>query len=154
MHFTHVSNNLNSASQQPDILEANITTEYQAGCIFGPFHTPPLPNIRCSGLGLVSKHDGGWRAIYHLSAPYGFSINDSISSQDYTLSYYSVDDAFTIVSSLGRGTLLAKIDLMNAFHLIPVQPQDWNLLGIKWRGKFYIDTCLPFGLRPASFLFN
>ena len=120
----------------------------------GPFNTPPLPNFRFSGLGLVPKYDGGWRAIYHLSAPYGSSINDSISSQDYTLSYCSVDDAFVIVSSLRRGTLMAKINLRNAFRLTPVRPQDWNLLGIKWRGKFYIDTCLPFGLRSAPFLFN
>ena len=130
--FAHVSNNLTSASQQPDILEANITTECQAGHILGPFDTPPLPNFHCSGLGLVPKHDGGWRAIYHLSAPYSSSINDSISPQDYTLSYCSVNDAFAIVSSLGRGTLMAKIDPWNAFCLIPVRPQDWNLLGIKW----------------------
>ena len=153
-HFTHFSNNLASASQQPDKLDANIATECQAGRIWGPFRTPPLPNFRCSGLGLVPKHDGGWRTIYHLSAPYGSSINDSIKSQDYTLSYCSVDDAFAIVSTLGRGALMAKIDLKNAFCLIPVRPQDWNLLGIKWRDQFYIDTCLPFGLRSAPFLFN
>jgi len=152
--FAHVSNNLTSTSQQPDILEANITTECQAGHILGPFDTPLLPNFCCSGLGLVPKHDGGWRAIYHLSAPYGSSINDSISPQDYTLSYCSVDDAFPIVSSLGRGALMAKINLRNVFFLILVWPQDWNLLGIKWRGKFYIDTCLPFGLRSVPFLFN
>jgi len=48
---------------------------------------------------------------------------------------------------------MAKIDLKNAFCLISVRPQDWNLLGIKCRDKYYIDTCLPFGLRSAP-LFN
>ena len=120
----------------------------------GPLRHSSTPQLRCSGLGLVPKHDGGWHAIYHLSAPYGSSINDSISSQDYTLSYCSVDDAFMIVSSLGRSALMAKINLRNAFCLIPVRLQDWNLFGIKWCGKFYIDTCLPFGLRFAPFLFN
>ena len=153
-HFTHFSNNLASASQQPDILDANITIECQAGRILSPFRTPPLPNFRCSGLGLVPKHDGGWCAIYHLSAPYGSNINDSINSQDHTLSYCSVDDAFAIVSTLERGALMAKIDLKNAFCLIPVRPQDWNLLGIKWHDQFYIDTCLPFGLRSAPLLFT
>ena len=153
-HFTHFSNNLTSASQQPDILDINIAAEYQAGCILGPFRTPPLPNFCCSGLGLVPKHDGGWCAIYHLSVPYGSSINDSINLQDYTLSYCSVDNPFAIVCVLGRGTLMAKIDLKNVLRLIPVRPQDWNLLGIKWRDQFYIDTCLPFGLRSAPFLFN
>ena len=40
----------------------------EAGCILGPFRIPPLLNFRTSELGLVPKHDGGWRVIYHLSA--------------------------------------------------------------------------------------
>ena len=49
---------------------------------------------------------------------------------------------------------MTKIDLKNAFRLIPVRPQDWKLLGIKWCDQFYIDTCLPFGFQSAPFLFN
>ena len=49
---------------------------------------------------------------------------------------------------------MSKIDLKNAFRLIPVRPEDWNLLGIRWRDQFYVDTCLPFGLRSAPYLFN
>ena len=102
----------------------------------------------------MPKHDSGWRTIYHLSAPHGNSINDYINLDDYTLSYCSVDDAYAILNLLGTGTLMSKIDLKNAFHLIPVRPNDWNLLGICWRNKFYVDTCLPFGLRSAPFIFN
>ena len=50
--------------------------------------------------------------------------------------------------------MLSKIDLKDAFRLIPVRPADWNLLGIYWKHNFYIDTCLPFGLRSATYLFN
>ena len=50
--------------------------------------------------------------------------------------------------------MLCKIDLKDAFRLIPVQPTDWNLVGIFWKQKFYVDTCLPFGLRSALYLFN
>ena len=107
----------------------------------GPLPHSSTPQLLLfTGLGLVLKHDGGWHDIYPISAPYGSSINDSINPQDYTLSYYSVDVAFTIVSALGRGILMAKIDLRNVF-----------LLGIKWLSKFLIDTCLPFGLRSAPF---
>ena len=31
---------------------------------------------------------------------------------------------------------------------------DPNLLGICWRHQFYVDTCLPFGLRSAPHIFN
>ena len=93
--------------------------------------------------------DGGY-----LSAPPGLSNNDFIDSDSYSLSYCSVDDAYTIINELGTGALLSKIDLKNAFRLIPVQQSDWNLLGIHWRDRYYIDTCLPFELRSAPFLFN
>ena len=59
-----------------------------------------------------------------------------------------------IINKLGRGALLSKIDLKNAFCLIPVRQEDWNLLSIYWQNEYYIDTCLPFGLRSAPFLFN
>ena len=77
----------------------------------------------------------------------------SIATESLSLTYCSVDDAFTIVNSLGTGALMSKIDLKNAFRLTLVRPSGWNLLGMQWRGKFYIDIFLPFGLRSAPFLF-
>ena len=49
---------------------------------------------------------------------------------------------------------MAEVDLKAAFRMVPVRPEDWELLGIKWDSEYYIDTCLPFGLRSAPFLFN
>ena len=109
--FSHCSTNLPSAFQQPSVLDTSLASECSAGRILGPFQSPPLPNLRCSGLGVIPKHDGGWCTIYHLSAPHGTSINDFIDPEQYSLSYYSVDDAFAIVNSLGKGALMAKIDL-------------------------------------------
>ena len=149
-----MAKNLPSAYQQPEVIDTALKKECEAGRILGPFSTPPLSNFRTSGLGLVPKHDGGWRVIYHLSTPIGLSINDFIDPSTYSLSYCSVDDAYAFVNQLGAGTLLSKIDLKDTFRLIPVHPADWNLLGIHWKQQFFIDTCLPFGLRSAPFLFN
>ena len=44
-----------------------------------------------------------------------------------------MDDAYAIANFLGAGALMSKIDLKNAFRLIPVRPRDWNLLGMQWR---------------------
>ena len=49
---------------------------------------------------------------------------------------------------------MAKTDLKSAFRLIPIHPDDWNLLGIYWQSQYYVDMYLPFGLRSAPFLFN
>jgi hypothetical protein len=50
---------------------------------------------------------------------------------------------------LGKGTLLAKIDIKSAYRLIPVHPHDRKYLGMLWKGNLYIDAMLPFGLRSA-----
>lgn len=49
---------------------------------------------------------------------------------------------------------MAKTDLKSVFRLIPVTPDDWNLLGIYWKGQFFADLYLSFGLWSAPFLFN
>ena len=112
------------------------------------------PRYLISTLGLVPKHDGGWRIIYHLSAPAQHSINDYIDPKSFSLTYCTIDDTYSIINKLSPNALLSKIDLKDAFRLIPVQPEDWNLLEIKWHQQFYIVTCLPFGLLSAPFLFN
>ena len=66
----------------------------------------------------------------------------------------TMDHAVALLSQYGQDALMAKIDLKAAFRLIPVQAADWVHLGICWRGQFYVDSCLPFGLRSAPALFN
>ena len=68
--------------------------------------------------------------------------------------YSSVASAARMISSLGQGREMAKIDISNAFRIIPVHPDDRHLLGMKRNGKLYIDQQLPFGLRSAPVLFN
>jgi len=59
-----------------------------------------------------------------------------------------------IIQHLGRGTQLVKLDIQDAYHIVPVHPSDCNLLGIHWNGGTYIDRALPFGLRSAPKIFN
>ena len=49
---------------------------------------------------------------------------------------------------------MAKIDLKNAFRMVPVHPADRHLLVMRWGDMVYIDTCLPFELRSAPRIFN
>ena len=120
----------------------------------GPYASPPVPNTRCSGLGVVPKKDGDWRTICYLSSPPGASINDFIDPQQYSLRYCTIDSAITILNSLGPGALMGKMDLKNAFRIMPVRREDWHLLAIHWDGAWYLDKCLPFGLRYSLARFN
>ena len=146
-HFSHCCSNLSSAFQQPSVLDNALASECSAGCILVLFQSPLPPNLHCSGL----ENNSGWCTIYHLSVPHRSNINEFIDPEQYSLSYYSVDDAFTIVNTLGKGATMAKIDLKTAFCLIPVRLEE-NLHGICWKKQYYIDTCLPFGLCTAPFL--
>ena len=51
-------------------------------------------------------------------------------------------------------THLVKLDIQDAYRIVPVHPSDCNLLGIHWNGGTYIDIALPFGLRSAPKIFN
>ena len=57
------------------------------------------------------------------------------------------------IFSLGRHTLLVKLDIALAYQNIPVHPDDRKLQGMQWKGHTYIDTVLPFGLMSAPGLF-
>ena len=53
------------------------------------------------------------------------------------------------VRTLGKGCLLAKLDLRQAYRAVPAHPSDRRLLAVSWEETVYIDKALPFGLRSA-----
>ena len=54
----------------------------------------------------------------------------------------------------GPGTELVKMNLKDAYRVIPVHPQDLHLLGTQWCGDTFVDWSLPFGLRSATKIFT
>ena len=89
-----------------------------------------------------------------LSHPVRHGVNDRIPKDLCSLTLFTIDKAMEQIRALGLGTMLAKIDIMSAFCLLLVHPADHHLLVMKWKEQLYIDTCLPFGLRSATKLFN
>ena len=51
--FAYTARNLQSAFVNPSILDDALHSECNQTRILGPFNAPPLPNFRCSGLGIV-----------------------------------------------------------------------------------------------------
>ena len=135
-------------------MSAHLLKACADGQTAGPFNHAPFADIQCSGVGTVPKKNGKLRVIHHLSAHEGGSINDGISSTEFSLKYIRIDDAVETILRLGRGCFLTKLDIRSAFRLIPVRPEDWSLLGIHWDNKFYFEKVLPFELRSSSCIFN
>ena len=151
------SHNLKSASEHPVIVSKNILKEVSLGRTAGPFSSPPFANFQVYPIGVVpKKHSSDWRTIFDLSHPKsaGNSVNAYISKEDYSLQYVKIDDAINLLIKLGNGSFMAKTDICSAFRNVPVHPKDWELLGMHWKGLYFFDKVLPFGLRSAPHIFN
>lgn len=91
----------------------------------------------CSPLGLVPKHDGGWRRIHDLSFPYGLSVNDGIPLEWGALEYATFDDVVAALLQQGRGAILVKRNLKDAFRHIPVAVSDRATIPIGWNDSYH-----------------
>ena len=148
--------NMGSAKQHPEVMTKYITDELSKGRMLGPFPLALESSVHISRIGVIPKghNTGKWRLITDLSFPHGQSVNDGIDASLCSLSYITVDKVAEIAVRLGKGSLLAKIDIESAYRLIPVHPQDRPLQAVEWNGEIYVDPMLPFGLRSAPKIFN
>ena len=98
-----------------------------------------LPQIHLSPIGMIPKPNqpGKFRLICDLPSPPNRSVNDRIAPELCSLQYASVDQAVALASHLGRGSLMAKLDLKSAYCMIPIHLEDQQLLGLEWGGTTY-----------------
>ena len=80
-----------------------------------PLNAAP-PGIHQS-VGTIPKKNkpGKYRLIMDLSSPKNFSVNDGIDSALSSLSYASIDHLSSLILSLGRGAMLVKADIKEAY---------------------------------------
>ena len=137
------------------ILKQKIQKEIDAGRVAGPFNNLPFPNLEISPLGLVPKKvSGEFRFIHNLSYPEGHSINDGIPREFCTVQYQNIDNAVALIKQFGKGCLLSKTNLENAYRIIPLSPVDYELMGFLIDKQYYYDKTLPQGLSHSCFLFE
>jgi len=128
------------------MVDAKIKKELEAGRLAGPFQSPPLSPFIVSPLGLIPKKSpGDFRLIHNLSFPKGASANDGISPENTSVHCATIQDAIRCVNQVGQGCFLAKTDIKKAFRILPIQPDDYSLLSMQWRGLYYCDRCMPMG---------
>jgi hypothetical protein len=138
--------NLKTSFQNPDFVDTYLDKEIAAGRISVPCDHVPLDNMVFSPVGVhPKKQPGKFRIIQHLSFPKGSSINDGISRDNARVKYASVPDAISKIRKIGKNSFLAKTDIKSAFRIVPVHPNDYHLLGIKWKGKYMYDKVLVMG---------
>ena len=64
--------------------------------------------------------------LYIIYQHLGNSVNSFIPPELTSVKYQKLEDAINIIKQLGRGTLMSKLDIKDAFRLIPVNPKIIN----------------------------
>lgn len=148
--------NIPSAYEHPEVVDKYLENECTLGRVLGPLQAPPPCTLHISRFGVIPKKSqpGKWRLIVDLSFPEGASVNDGIPPSSCSLRYPSIDMGIQQILTVGRGAQLSKLDIKDAYRIVPVHPDDWPLLGMRWKDKYFVDTRLPFGLRSAPKLFT
>ena len=59
-----------------------------------------------------------------------------------------------LIRCLGQYAQLIKLDVKDAYRIVPTNPSDYALLGLRWRNNTYIDRALLFDFRSAPKIFN
>lgn len=114
-----LSKNLSSALVDTEIIDKKLRDDLELQRVVEV--SPERPFI-CSSLGLVPKHDGGWRKIHHLSHPVGRSVNDHIPDGAGEMRYSRLQDVLGMVIRGGRNCVIMKRDIKDAFRNVPVAP--------------------------------
>ena len=106
---SYVSPNHLSATQHRAVMKEKIQKELKLGRMIGPFNSPPLPNFRCSAIGLVPKKSDNpdpestdnWRFIHDLSTyPKIGSVNEWVPDECGNTTLHKEDDKGLYLSLL------------------------------------------------------
>lgn len=89
-----------------------------------------------------------------MSYPKENSVNDFIDEKVCAVKYSSFDQVLDMIYGLGKSQELGKIDIRQAFRLIIINPSDFDLLGIMFDDKYYVDKCLPMWCSISCALFE
>ena len=148
--------NLPSANEHPDIITKYLALECSKGRTIGPLPVAAIPHLQINRIGVIPKKStpGKWRLITDLSHPRTKSVNDGIDPDTISLTYIKVDQVTHQAALLGKGAQLAKVDIAEAYRIVPIHADDKHLLGMQWLSQSYVDATLPFGLRSAPMIFT
>ena len=140
-----------------------IMKEVSLGRFAGPYTENDLPfqEFVQSPIGLVPKSGGKTRLIFHLSynfsdQPADQSINALTPHDKCTVKYKDLYTAVSICLHLltkdnSIELFYGKSDLVSAFRILPILPEQRCLLVMKARHPitkiwyYFVDKCLPFG---------
>lgn len=142
-------------SNNPELI-AKLNKEVLDGHIVGPFNEPPFQqSMVISPVMTIPKPNGKHRMIFNLSHKSPYSVNDSIPASHKTVAYCTIQQVANYILHSNSGPVyLVKIDLANAYRMVPIAKAEWRHLCMKVEGKYLVDRCLPMGAGSSCQIFQ
>ena len=97
-----------------------------------------------SQLFTVPKKDGGTRPIINLK-----KLNSFVQTV-----HFKMESTYMLRDLLKTGDWMTKVDLKDAYFMVPIALHHRRLLRFKWQGQTFQFNCLPFGLSSAPWVFT
>ena len=126
----------------------------EKGFVAGPFFEDPLPDMRLNSV-MAEEQKDKIRPVSNMSSPKGRSLNDNVD--EHRLGRLPMASAKQFGKALirsGKGSIMSKMDMKDAYKLIPAKTEDFRLRGFTWLGAVFVETQQMFGATPAVNNFN
>ena len=105
---------------------------------------PPNSRGFFSNMFMVPKKDGGQRPVINLK-----QLNKFVKSE-----HFKMEGLHTVKALIQHNDWMAKVDLKDAFFMVPIAQQHQHLLLFKTEMGTFHFKCLPFGLCTAPRVFT
>lgn len=131
----------NYSTSENSLVESAVEDMLRSGAII---RSTASPEQFISPVFLADKSNGGKRFILNLKR-----LNDSVNCP-----HFKMDDLRTAIKLTYRNVYMSKVDLKDAYFVVPVHPDHQQFLKFHVNGQLYQFTCLPFGLCTAPLCFT
>ena len=143
------SKNTRSTTVYGECVADTVASWVKAGYAAGPFEQPPLHDFRTNCLMAVDQGHK-IRPILNVSAPEDHSFNDNVDELlcEKVQMATARNVSYNILEA-GKGCLLYKTDIKDAYKIVPAKLEDLRLQGFYMLGRYFLETRMIFGAITA-----
>ena len=146
-----------SATNYPSHVDSYINKEIGFSSLIGSFTDNPCENAHMNPIMTRPKKTGTQRCvILDLSFdPNGASVNEGIPKCALEGEYLKTtlptpQHLVKEITKMGKHTYMYGFDLACAYRQLRIDPVDWGLMGLYWKGQWFLDKMPAFGIRLGA----